>query len=118
MRNATFAFALLWAPWHAPLFLIAGNYQSGLLGNPVHVANFFVSVLPAAVLANWLYEKHRRSIPAAILFHFMLDAVAESFAIEQFTKCIVTGVFIVIAALIVMLDRKAFAQGPRNFAAE
>ncbi|MBS0473452.1 MAG: CPBP family intramembrane metalloprotease [Proteobacteria bacterium] len=118
MRDATIAFALLWALWHAPLFLIAGNYQSGLLGNPVYVANFFISVLPAAVLANWLYEKHRRSIPAAILFHFMLDAVAESFAVEPFTKCIVTGVFIVIAAAVVLLDRKAFAEGPRNFVAE
>ena len=118
MRAATTAFALLWALWHWPLFLIAGSYQHDLwLQSPVYVANFFVSVLPAAVIANWLYEKHRRFIPAAILFHFMLDAVAESFAAEQFAKCIVTGVFIAVAALIVILDRKAFAQGPRDFVA-
>ncbi len=116
MRGAAAAFALLWALWHAPLFLIVGNYQSGLLGEPLHVANFFVSVIPAAIIANWLYEKHRRSIPAAILFHFMLDAVAESFALTQDTKCIVTAVFITIAAFIMLADRKAFAEGPRDLA--
>jgi membrane protease YdiL (CAAX protease family) len=118
MRGATAAFALLWALWHWPLFLIAGTYQHELwLQSPIYVANFLVSVLPAAVIANWLYEKHRRYIPAAILFHFMLDAVAESFAAEQFAKCIVTGVFIAVAALIVLLDRKTFAQGPQDFVA-
>lgn len=115
MRGATAAFALLWALWHWPLFLIDGTYQYGLQ-SPIYALNFFLSVLPAAVIANWLYEKHRRFIPAAILFHFMLDAVAESFAAEQFTKYIVTGVFIAVAAAIVLLDRKTFAQGPRDFA--
>jgi membrane protease YdiL (CAAX protease family) len=119
MRAATALFAVLWAIWHAPLFLINHTYQHDLwLQSPVYVVNFFVSVLPAAVIANWLYYKHRRFIPAAILFHFMLDAVAESFAIDQFTKCIITAVFIVVATLIVLLDRKAFAEGPGNFVTE
>jgi membrane protease YdiL (CAAX protease family) len=116
MRRTTFLFAGLWALWHWPLFLIAHSYQNDLLHmSPLYVANFFVSVIPAAIIANWLYWKHRRSILAAVLFHFMLDAVAESFAIEQSTKCIITAVFIVFAALIMLLDRKAFAEGPRDF---
>lgn len=117
MGAAAWTFGLLWAIWHVPLFFIDHTYQHDLvLQSPIYVANFFVSVFPAAILANWLYEKHRRFIPAAILFHFMLDAVAEGFAIEQFTKCIVTGGFIVAAALVMFLDRKAFADGPRTFA--
>ena len=113
MRAAAWTFAVLWALWHAPLFFIDHTYQHDLvLQSPVYVANFFVSVLPAAILANWLYEKHRRFIPAAILFHFMLDAVAEGFAIEPFTKCLVTGAFIAVAALVMLLDRKSFARGP------
>jgi membrane protease YdiL (CAAX protease family) len=114
MRSAAFVFALLWALWHVPLFFIAGTYQHGLL-SPVYVANFFVSIVPAAIIANWLYEKHRRFIPAAILFHFMLDAVAIAFNAEQFTKCIVTGVFLAAAALVMLLDHRAFAEGPRDF---
>jgi membrane protease YdiL (CAAX protease family) len=115
MGSATAWFAGLWAIWHAPLFLINGNYQHGLLPNPLYVANFFVSVIPAAVIANWLYYKNRRFIPAAILFHFMLDAVAESFQITQFTKCFVTAGFLLTALLVILLDRKAFREGPKNF---
>jgi hypothetical protein len=118
MGGATAAFAVLWAIWHVPLFFIDHTYQHDLvLQSPVYVVNFFVSVVPAAVIANWLYWKHRRFIPMAILFHFMLDAVAEGFQAEQFAKCIVTAVFVAVAALIVLLDRKAFAEGPRDFSA-
>jgi hypothetical protein len=113
MRETTLLFGLLWAIWHAPLFLINHSYQHDLwLQSPIYVANFFISVMPAAIIANWLYYKHRRFIPAAILFHFMLDAVAESFSIEQFTKCIVTAVFLAVAVAIMLLDRSAFRQGP------
>lgn len=119
MRSATLLFAALWAIWHVPLFFIDRTYQHGLwLQSPLYVANFFVSVVPAAIIANWLYEKHRRWIPAAILFHVMLDAVAIGFAAEQFTKCIVTAVFLAVAALVMILDAKAFAQGPRDFAGD
>jgi len=79
------------------------------------VANFFVSVIAAAIIANWLCYKHGRSMPAAFLFHFMLDAVAESFRIEQFTKCIVTAVFLAVAVAVVLMDRRSFTEGPRDF---
>lgn len=79
------------------------------------VANFFVNVIPAAIIANWLCYKHRRWIPAAILFHFMLDSVAESFSAEPFTKCIVTAVFLFVAMLIMIIDRSAFGEGPCDF---
>ncbi len=119
MRRATALFALLWAVWHAPLFLINHTYQHDLwLLSPIYVANFFVSVVPAAIISNWLYYKHRRWIPAAILFHFMLDAVAEGFGAEQSTKCVLTAMFLVVAALIMAIDRKAFAEGRRDFAGE
>ncbi len=116
MLSATLLFGVLWAIWHVPLFLINHSYQHDLwLTSPVYVANFFISVMPAAIIANWLYYKHRRFIPAAILFHFMLDAVAESFAIEQYTKCIVTGFFLAAALAILLFDRKAFRAGPQDF---
>jgi len=67
------------------------------------------------VIANWLYYKHDRLIPTAILFHFMLDAVPESLNVEHFTKLIVTGIFLVIASMIVIIDRQAFSEGKSNF---
>jgi len=101
------------------MFIINHTYQHDLwLMSPIYVINFFVSNIPLAVVANWLCYKHNRLILAAILFHSAFDAVAESFNIEQFTKCIVTGVFLAVALVIVLVDRKAFGQGPETFLAD
>lgn len=74
-----------------------------------------LSVIPTAVIAKWLYYKHDRLIPTAILFHFMLDAVPESLNVAHFTKLIVTAIFPVIASTIVMVDRETFSEGKKNF---
>ncbi len=116
MLKATFLFGIAWAIWHVPLFFINHTYQHDLwLLSPVYVIDFFVSVIPTAVIANWLYYKHDRLIPTAILFHFMLDAVPESLNVGHFTKLIVTAIFLVIASMIAIIDRPAFSEGKRNF---
>ena len=56
MMKATLLFSVLWAMWHVPLFFIDHNYQHGLSNSsPIYLANFFVSVIPAAILMNWLF---------------------------------------------------------------
>jgi hypothetical protein len=57
--------------WHAPLALIDGTYQHGLasMDNKAFLANFFGSVIPAAIIANWFYYKNSRSIGLAIILH-------------------------------------------------
>lgn len=54
MMKTALLFGILWSAWQAPLFLISGTYQNSLvnMGNPVFVVNFFVSVVPAAIIAN------------------------------------------------------------------
>ncbi len=114
MMTATLLFAVLWGVWHVPLFFIDHNYQHGLLEiGPIYVANFFVSVLPAAILTNWLYYKNNRSILAAILFHGTLVATSEALQTEQFTKCIVTGVLLAISIVIIATEY-AFFVGDRK----
>jgi membrane protease YdiL (CAAX protease family) len=116
MLPASLLFGVLWAVWHVPLVFINHTYQHDLtLMSPIYLVNFFVSVMPAAIIGNWLYYKHNRSIPAAILYHFMLDLIAISFAIDQFSKCLVTIFFLVFAALIIAIDRRFFLEGPRNY---
>jgi hypothetical protein len=111
LTKATLLFALIWAMWHVPLFFIDHNYQHGLWQmSPIYVVNFFISVLPAAVLINWLYYKNNRSIVVAILFHMTLVATSEEFQTEQFTKCIVTAVLLVISILVIARDKTFFFE--------
>jgi uncharacterized protein len=107
MMKATLAFGALWSAWHAPLILISGTYQNELarMDNPLYLANFFVSIIPAAIIANWLYYKNSRSLLAAILVHAMLNAPSVLLNAGQVAKCIATLLYAAIAAAIVAGDR-------------
>lgn len=116
MLRATLLFGVLWSAWHAPAFLISGTYQNQLvrMDSPVFVVNFFLSVIFAAIVANWFYYKNDRSIVAAILLHSMLNASAVLLNAGQIAKCIATLLYAAIAAGIIATDR-TFKEGPRNF---
>lgn len=103
-------FGALWAIWHAPMFFIRNTYMNGLLSNGVYTANYFISIFALSFIINWLFYKNNRSIIACALFHIILDISAEIFAVEQFTKCIDTAVLILVAALLVLVDRKLFFE--------
>jgi membrane protease YdiL (CAAX protease family) len=117
MLTATLLFAALWCAWHAPLVLVPGTYQHQLavMDSKIFVANFFVSIIPAGIIANWLYYKNDRSIAAAILFHAMLNAAAVLIAAGPVAKIIATLLYAAIAAVLIISDRLLFGQGPRNF---
>ena len=117
MLPATFLFAALWSAWHAPLVLVPGTYQHELavMDSEIFVANFFVSIIPAGIIANWFYYKNDRSIAAAILLHAMLNAAAVLIAAGQVTKIIATLLYAAIAAALIIGDRRLFTEGPRNF---
>jgi membrane protease YdiL (CAAX protease family) len=117
MMQATLLFAVLWCVWHAPLVLVPGTYQSALaqMENKLYVMNFFVSVIPAGIIANWFYYKNDRSVPVAILVHSMLNAAAVLLNTGQAAKCIATLLYALVAAALIVGDRKLFAEGPRNF---
>lgn len=102
-------FALLWGIWHVPLFFINQTYQHGLyeLG-PIYIINFFISIFPATIFANWLYYRCKRNIVAIILFHFMLVISAELLQIEPETKFIITLILLIISMLLIYLERKIF----------
>ena len=115
--KATLLFAVLWCAWHAPLVLIPGTYQNQLatMGNPIFIANFFVSIIPAAIVTNWFCYKNNRSIPAAVVLHAMLNAASVLLDSGQDAKCIASLLYAALAAGLIVLDRGLFAEGPRNF---
>lgn len=117
MMKATLLFGALWSAWHAPLVLIGGTYENELarMDNPLYLANFFASVIPAAIIANWFYYKNSRSIVSAVLVHAMLNAPSVLLNAGQTAKCIATLLYAAIAVVFVVGDRALFAEGPRDF---
>jgi membrane protease YdiL (CAAX protease family) len=120
MMKATLLFAALWCAWHAPLVLIPGTYQNSLarMDNPLFVANFFVIIIPAAIIANWFYYRNGRSIALAIFLHAMLNAASVLVNAGQVAKCIATLLYAAIAVALIVADRALFKEGPRNFLPE
>jgi len=107
----SFIFALLWNLWHLPLFFINGYYQNELIHmNIIYALNFVVSLIPAAILMNWIFYKNGRSIIAIILFHSMLNLFSVLFQTEQFTKCIITIILLIISAIVVWKNKSFFYE--------
>ena len=63
---------------------------------------------------NWMYYKNNRSISAAILFHFVLNLFSVLFQTEQFTKCILTIILLVISMIVVVVEKELFFENSKN----
>jgi membrane protease YdiL (CAAX protease family) len=106
---ATLIFSILWAGWHFPLFFINGTYQNLIANeNLLYAVNFFVSIVPMAFIISWVCRLNRGSILAAILFHFFINMSQEALNITQNTKCIETVILIIVAVIVVSLNKKMF----------
>lgn len=97
----TMIFALLWCLWHVPLFSIKDYHHYEMLrSNIIYAFNFIITIFPTAFLANWIYYKNHRSIPAIILFHAVNNLSFSILQTDQFTKCIVTAILLTVSAII------------------
>jgi membrane protease YdiL (CAAX protease family) len=106
----------LWALWHLPGFFIKGYYQNELWNtNIVYAINFLISIVPAAILINWVYYKNNRSITIAILFHSMINLFSALFQTEQFTKCIITILLLIVSAYIIVSDKNFFFSKSKDY---
>ena len=111
--TASLLFGVLWSVWHLPLLLVKGSYQYEILHqSPWYAVNFYVGTVFLGVIISWFCAKNRKSVPAAILFHFVVNMSQEFLAITQVTKSIETGVLAIAAVAIVLLDRDLFFSRP------
>lgn len=107
--TASLLFSLLWSLWHFPLIFVKNSYQYEILHENLWFAvNFFVSIIPMGVIISWICIKNRKSVLAAILFHFIINLSQEILDITQITKCIETAVLTTVAAVIIILDKEMF----------
>lgn len=102
-------FAALWGLWHVPLFFIKDFYQYTLWQtSALYTLNFFISLIPATILVNWLYYTNNRNIIVCILFHAMINLSSVLFQTEQFTKCIITVLLLVVSVVIIKRNKELF----------
>ena len=107
--TASLLFSLLWSFWHFPLVFVKDSYQYEVLHqNILYGINFYVSLIPMGLIISWMCLKNKKSVLAAILFHFVINMSQEILNISQTTKCIETGVLLIVAVAIVLFDRHIF----------
>lgn len=107
--TASLIFSVLWSLWHFPLIFVNNSYQYEIFHESIwYSVNFFVSILPMGMIISWICIKNRKSIIAAIIFHFIVNMSQEILDISQTTKCIETVVLIVVAASIIAYDKEMF----------
>ncbi len=114
--TASIIFSILWSFWHLPLIFVKNSYQYEIFQESIWFGmNFFVSIIPLGIIISWMCIKNRKSVMAAILFHFIVNISQEILAISKTTKCIETLVLTVVAAVIVVVDREMFFSSEGNF---
>lgn len=106
---ASVTFSILWSLWHFPLIFVNHFYQYEIFHENIwYAVNFFISIIPMGVFVSWICIKNGKSIPAAILFHFIINICQEALNMSQTTKCIETLVITVVVAIIIVLDKEMF----------
>ncbi len=108
-------FGVLWGIWHLPVFFIKGSYQISLWEmHPLFAINFFVGILPLAIIMNYLYYMNQRSITLIALFHVTANISAELFEANQISKCILTLVVTLVAVAILIRNKRFFFKDKMN----
>jgi len=101
-------FGVIWPFWHLPMFFLPGSYQQALLCQPVPLLFYITSMIPQALIMNWIYFHTNRSVLSAVLFHFAINFIGEAFHISQVSKSIAGALYFAAAILILVLDRDTF----------
>jgi len=107
--TASIIFSLLWSLWHFPLIFVKDSYQYEIFHQNIWFGiNFFVSIIPMGIIISWICLKNRKSVIAAVAFHFIINMSQEILEMSQMTKCIQTVVLALIAAMIIYMEKEVF----------
>ena len=101
-------FGVIWPLWHLPMFFLPGSYQQALLSHPVALFFYITSMIPQAVIMNWIYFHTNRSVISAVAFHFLINFIGEAFHISQVSKSIAGALYFTVAIMILIIDRNTF----------
>jgi uncharacterized protein len=101
--RATLLLGAVWAAWHAMMFIVQGF-------TPLVFAVGMINIFAGAVLFTWLFNRTRGSLLVAMLAHVgaHLCNPTQSLPADATPFVVYTSAVVVVAAALVVLDRKAW----------
>lgn len=81
---------MVWAIWHAPLFLMPG-YYSGVDFAPEPL-NFAFNIVVGSIIYTWIFNNTRRSVLGAISYHFAENFTGQVVALDPAAETLRTGI--------------------------
>jgi membrane protease YdiL (CAAX protease family) len=100
----------IWGIWHLPLFFIAGTGQYFM-----PFGSFVVTTVAFTILFTWIYLKTDRNLFSALLLHTALNTsfslfppIVKQTGVHQPGFSYLTAAYLIIALIIVVLERKTF----------
>jgi membrane protease YdiL (CAAX protease family) len=106
---------VVWVLWHLPLFFIDGTYQEGLVLGSIRSIDYLAVIFFQALIMVWIYNNTSGSIPAAILFHFMVNLVGEIISLTDVADIALAtlwGVFAIAVLFRYRLGTVSTGSGP------
>jgi len=80
--TASLIVGVVWSLWHLPLFFIDSTWQASTVGlGTQRFWLYMFNVVLDSLVYTWIYNHTNRSILAAVLFHFSVNAFGEAFAL-------------------------------------
>ena len=106
--RAALTVGVIWAVWHAPLFLTGSGGQQSIPLPSVAAAIYFASLVPMSVGYWFVSERLRGGVPAALLLHLSTNIVLALVTISSVTLAsVVLAVATLGAVLIARFSRDA-----------
>lgn len=104
--NASLILGVIWAIWHLPLYILAGQ-------DPLWIAGQIISLIGIRTLIVWIYNNTGKSVFATILFHAVYNVctlIVTSF--YSSTGHLITSIFIIITtfAVTILWDPNTLTQ--------
>jgi membrane protease YdiL (CAAX protease family) len=104
--RAALTVGVIWAVWHAPLFLTGSGGQQSIPLPSVAAAIYFASLVPMSVGYWFVSERLRGGVPAALLLHLSTNIVLALVTISSVTLAsVVLAVATLGAVLIARFSR-------------
>ena len=111
--RAALTVGVVWAVWHAPLFLIGSGGQQSIPLPSVAAAVYFASLVPMSV-GYWLVsERLGGGVPAALLLHLSTNVVPAVVTISSMALAAVVLVVATLGAVLIARSTLAAAPTPR-----